>query len=62
VIVEESKWINSIATYGRDVKRPERKADIMQRMNDLYGLDINVDDVSDAIAIGTYALKVEKEK
>lgn len=62
VIVEENKWINSIATYGRDVKRPERKADIMRRMNDLYGLDINVDDVSDAIAIGTYALKAEKEK
>ena len=31
-------------------------------MNDLYGLDIKTDDVSDALAIGTYAIKNEKEK
>ena len=62
VIVEENKWINSFATYGKEVKRPERKADIMKRMNDLYGLNIEIDDVSDAIAIGTYGSKVEKEK
>lgn len=62
VIVEESKWINSIATYGREVKRPERKADINKKMNDRYGLDIQSNDITDAIAIGAYALTVEKEK
>ena len=61
VIVEESKWANSIATYGRGVKRAERKADINKRMNDLYGLDIKSDDITDALAIGTYAVSAEKE-
>lgn len=62
VIVEENKWINSIATYGRDIKRPERKMDINKKMNDCYGLDIKSYDVTDAIAIGTYATSVEKER
>ena len=61
VIVEENKWINSFGRYGSDVSRSERKADIMKKMNDLYGLEIKTDDVSDAIAIGTYAINVEKE-
>lgn len=61
VIVEESKWANSIATYGRGVKRPERKADINKRMNDLYGLDIKSDDITDALAIGTYAVSIEEK-
>lgn len=61
VIVEESKWISCFGTYSRNVTRAERKADIMQKMNDLYGLDIKTDDVSDALAIGTYAIKVEEE-
>ena len=61
VIVEESKWISCFGTYGRNVTRAERKADIMQKMNDLYGLDIKTDDVSDALAIGTYAIKAEEE-
>lgn len=61
VIVEESKWINSFGSYASEIKRAERKADIMQKMNDRYGLDIDIDDVSDAIAIGTYASKIEKE-
>lgn len=61
-IIEETKWINSMGTYTKEDKRPERKADIMKKMNDLYGLDIKTDDVSDAIAIGTYAVKIEKEK
>ena len=59
VIVEESKWIKTFGTYGRDVPRPERKADIMKKINDLYGLDIKTNDISDAIAIGTYAVKNE---
>lgn len=61
VIVEESKWISCFGSYGRNVTRAERKADIMQKMNDLYGLDIKTDDVSDALAIGTYAIKAEEE-
>lgn len=62
VIVEESKWISCFGTYGRGITRSERKADIMKKMNDLYGLEIKIDDVSDALAIGTYAIKNEKEK
>lgn len=31
----------------------------MKKINDLYGLDIKVDDVSDAISIGTYAIEKE---
>lgn len=59
VIVEESKWIKTFGTYTREMSRPERKADIMQKINDLYGLDIKTDDLSDAIAIGTYAIRTE---
>lgn len=59
VIVEESKWINSLGTYGRGVGRTERKADIMKKMNDRYGLNITTDDISDAIAIGTYASQID---
>ena len=61
VIVEESKWINHIGTYGRGVTRPERKADIMKKMNDLYGLEIKSDDITDALAIGTYAVSIEEK-
>lgn len=60
VIVEESKWINHIGTYGRGVTRAERKADVMKKMSDLYGLEIKIDDVSDSLAIGTYAVSVEE--
>ena len=60
VIVEESKWINYIGTYGRGVTRAERKADVMKKMSDLYGFEIKVDDISDSLAIGTYAVSVEK--
>lgn len=59
VIVEENKWINSFGTYSSDMKRPERKADIMQKMNKKYSLDIKTDDISDAIAIGDYAVRQE---
>ena len=60
VIVEESKWINHIGTYGRGVTRAERKTDVMKKMSDLYGFEIKVDDISDSLAIGTYAVSVEK--
>lgn len=59
VIVEESVWIKTFGTFGKDVKRDERKKIIMKKINDLYGLDIKVDDVSDAISIGTYAIEKE---
>lgn len=62
VIVEETKWINSFDSYGSEVKRPERKADIMKKINDRYGLEINTDDVSDAIAIGVYASSIEEKE
>lgn len=61
VIVEESVWIRTFGTFGKDVKRDERKKIIMKKINDLYGLDIKVDDVSDAISIGTYAVKKEND-
>ncbi len=60
-IVEENKWINYWGTYNREIKRPERKADIMKKINDLYGLDITIDDISDSIAIGAYAVSVEEK-
>ena len=59
VIVEENKWINSFGTYSSEIKRPERKADIMNKINEKYGLDIKTDDISDAIAIGDYAIRYE---
>lgn len=61
VIVEENKWANSIATYSYKIKRDERKKDINKRINDLYGLNIDNNDITDALAIGTYALMAEKE-
>lgn len=61
VITEESQWIQFFGKYDNKVKRPERKADIMKKINDLYGLDIKIDDISDALAIGTYAISKEKE-
>ncbi len=60
-IIEESKWINTWGTYDRTIKRPERKKDIMKKVNDYYGLDITVDDLSDSIALGRYATEIEKE-
>ena len=56
-IVEESKWITAWGKYGRGVKRPERKADVRQKVNDYYNLNIEVDDISDAIGIGRYAVE-----
>lgn len=59
IIVEENKWINSFGTYSAEIKRPERKTDIMMKINEKYGLDIKTDDISDAIAIGDYAIRQE---
>lgn len=58
-IIEESKWITAWGKYGRGVKRPERKEDIREKVNDYYNLDIQVDDISDAIAIGRYAVETQ---
>lgn len=58
-IIEESKWIKAWGTYDRTVKRPERKADVMKKVNDLYGLNITIDDMSDSIGIGKYAIEIE---
>ena len=46
VIVEESKWINSFGTYTKEQTRSDRKSDIMQKINDLYDLEIKIDEVS----------------
>lgn len=51
-IVLESQWISCYGKYSKDVKRAERKADTMKKINSIYGLKITVDDVSDAIALG----------
>lgn len=58
-IKKESEWITAWGTYGKTVKRPERKLDIMQKVNDLYNLEIKDNDVSDAIAIGRYAVETQ---
>lgn len=56
-IVEETRWITAWGKYSRNVKRPERKEDIKQKVNDYYNLDIETDDISDAIAIGRFAIE-----
>lgn len=59
-IVPENTWINTWGKYGRTVKRPERKKDIMKKVNEWYNLSLTVNDISDAIAIGRYAVKIEE--
>lgn len=59
-IVPENKWINHWGKYDSKVKRPERKKDIMQKVNGWYNLSLTVNDISDAIAIGRYAISIEK--
>ena len=51
----ETTWITAFGTYGKNVKREERKADVMAKVNAMYGLDITIDDISDAIGIAYYA-------
>ena len=58
-VVNESKWIKSWGKYNKTIKRKERKLDVMKKVNDLYGLNITVDDLSDSIAIGKYATEIE---
>lgn len=53
-IILETTWITAFGTYGKNVKREERKADVMAKINAMYGLDITVDDISDAIGIAYY--------
>ena len=61
-IVEENKWITAWGKYSNRMKREERKADIMTKVNDLYNLNITINDISDAIGIGRYGvLQNEKE-
>lgn len=53
-IILETTWITAFGTYGKNSKREERKADVMAKVNEMYGLDITVDDISDAIGIAYY--------
>lgn len=50
-IVLEQTWITAFGKYGNNVKREERKLDVMSKVNEMYGLDITEDDISDAIGI-----------
>lgn len=61
-IVAENTWINYWGKYDKKVKRPERKKDIMRKVNEWYNLSLIVNDVSDAIAIGRYAISINKSK
>jgi hypothetical protein len=53
-IILETTWITAFGTYSKNIKREERKADVMAKVNEMYGLDITVDDISDAIGIAYY--------
>lgn len=53
-IILEQTWITAFGTYSNKIKREERKADIMAKVNEMYGLKIEVDDISDAIGIAYY--------
>ena len=53
-IILEQSWITAFGTYGKNVKREERKDDVMAKVNEMYGLNITIDDISDAIGIAYY--------
>ena len=53
-IILETTWITAFGKYSSTIKREERKADVMAKVNEMYGLDITVDDISDAIGIAYY--------
>lgn len=57
IIKEESAWTSVWGSYSNKTKRDERKADIMKKVNDYYNLNITVDDISDSIGIGRYAVE-----
>lgn len=59
-IVSETQWITAFGTYDKTIKRAERKEDVKQKVNKLYGLNIEVDDLSDGIGIGVYGNKIEE--
>lgn len=56
-IIWETEWITAFGKYDKSMKRDERKADVMAKVNAMYGLDINIDDISDAIGIAYYVSK-----
>ena len=53
-IILEQTWITAFGKYNNKTKREERKADVMAKVNEMYGLNITVDDISDAIGIAYY--------
>ena len=53
-IILEQTWITAFGKYSNKTKREERKADVMAKVNEMYGLNITVDDISDAIGIAYY--------
>ena len=53
-IILEQTWITAFGKYNSKIKREERKDDVMAKVNEMYGLDITVDDISDAIGIAYY--------
>ena len=58
-IILEQTWITVFGTYGNNVKREERKLDVMSKVNKMYGLDITEDDISDAIGIAYYVTQAQ---
>lgn len=53
-IILEKTWITAFGTYDNKMKRDDRKVDVMAKVNAMYGLDITIDDISDAIGIAYY--------
>lgn len=53
-IILETTWITAFGKYDNKTKREERKADVMAKVNAMFGLDITVNDISDAIGIAYY--------
>lgn len=58
-IILEQTWITAFGTYNNNIKRDERKKDIMDKINSMFGLDITVDDISDAIGIAFYVSQAQ---
>ena len=58
-IILEQTWITAFGTYGNNVKREERKLDVMSKVNKMYGLNITEDDISDAIGIAYYVAQTQ---
>lgn len=58
-IILEQTWITAFGTYGKNIKREDRKTDVMSKVNMMYDLDIDVDDISDAIGIAYYVSQTQ---